>query len=98
MAASGLQEFPGVNVFSSSGFQDQTGVLSFRVKGLDCEEIASALGDYGFAVRAGLHCAPLAHFSGGTLDTGTVRLSFSDFNTVEEVNKFLDTMCMVLMG
>jgi len=27
-------------------------------------------------VRAGLHCAPLAHESAGTLDTGTVRISF----------------------
>ena len=30
----------------------------------------------GIAVRAGLHCAPLAHESAGTLDTGTVRISF----------------------
>ena len=34
------------------------------------------LGQRGIAVRAGLHCAPLAHESAGTLDTGTVRISF----------------------
>ena len=28
------------------------------------------------AVRAGLHCAPFAHESAGTLETGTVRVSF----------------------
>lgn len=98
IAAAGLREFPTVDVFSSPELQDQTGVLSFRVKGRDCEEIASILGDLGFAVRAGLHCAPLAHFSGGTLESGTVRLSFSDFNTEEEVKEFLDAMCRVLMG
>jgi len=42
----------------------------------DCEEVAEALGQRGIAVRAGLHCAPLAHESAGTLETGTVRVSF----------------------
>lgn len=31
-------------------------------------------------VRAGLHCAPLAHRTAGTFETGTVRLSFSAMN------------------
>lgn len=42
----------------------------------DCEELAQLLGEMDVAVRAGLHCAPLAHESAGTLDTGTVRLCF----------------------
>ena len=40
------------------------------------------------AVRAGLHCAPLAHRTAGTLDTGTVRCSFSAFNTAAQVEEF----------
>ncbi len=59
----------------------QAGVLSFRVRGRDCEELGEALGDAGIAVRAGLHCAPLAHRTAGTLETGTVRASVSAFNT-----------------
>ena len=43
---------------------------------MDCEDAAAALAKQGIAVRAGLHCAPLAHRSAGTLDTGTVRVSF----------------------
>ena len=43
---------------------------------MDCEEMAAKLGDRGIALRAGLHCAPLAHESAGTLETGTVRASF----------------------
>jgi selenocysteine lyase/cysteine desulfurase len=43
---------------------------------MDCEELADALGRQGIAVRAGLHCAPLAHKSAGTLATGTVRISY----------------------
>lgn len=63
----------GLDVFTGSG---QTGVLSVRVEG-DCEVLAEVLAARGIAVRAGLHCAPLAHESAGTLDCGTVRLSAS---------------------
>ena len=49
--------------------------ISF-VPNMDCEEAARRLERGGIAVRAGLHCAPLAHESAGTLDTGTVRVSF----------------------
>ncbi|MEI3141448.1 MAG: hypothetical protein V8S34_07920 [Lawsonibacter sp.] len=41
--------------------------------------MGEALADRGFALRAGLHCAPLAHRTAGTLDTGTVRASVSAF-------------------
>ena len=53
----------------------QAGTVSF-LPGADCEEFAEALGGLGIAVRAGLHCAPLAHESAGTLESGTVRVSF----------------------
>ena len=50
----------------------------------DAEELGEALGRAGVCVRAGLHCAPTAHESAGTLSTGTVRFSFSAFNTATE--------------
>jgi selenocysteine lyase/cysteine desulfurase len=56
---------------------------------VDAETVGQRLGEQGIAVRAGLHCAPLAHRTAGTLDTGTVRVSFSAFNTKEEVFRFL---------
>lgn len=69
-----------VKILKDRGFQPfhgphQAGTLSF-VPDCGCEELAQALGKRGIAVRAGLHCAPLAHESAGTLETGTVRLSF----------------------
>lgn len=85
LAAEGLREFSGMQVFSEEGLKNQTGVLSFRQLNADVEETAEILAKQGIAVRAGLHCAPLAHRSAGTLETGTVRLSFSPFNTHEEV-------------
>ena len=76
----------GLRCFTG-GDSVQTNVLSLCVDGMDCEEAARRLGDRGVAVRAGLHCAPLAHQSGGTLECGTVRLSVSAFNTEEEAVK-----------
>lgn len=69
--AEGLQKL-GFTVFFG---ENQGGTVSF-VPGMDCEEAADRLGEKGIAVRAGLHCAPLAHESAGTLETGTVRVSF----------------------
>ena len=85
LAVRGLEMLPGLRLYASPGLQNQTGVLSFLVDGMDVEAVGSALAERGIAVRAGLHCAPYAHRTAGTLDTGTVRLSFSDFNTPEEV-------------
>lgn len=55
--------------------EHQSGTVSF-LPGMDCEDAAALLAKRGIAVRAGLHCAPLAHESAGTLESGTVRISF----------------------
>lgn len=87
----GLHSLDGVQCFAAAS-GNQTGVLSFRCHGMDCQTLAQLLGQQGIAVRGGLHCAPLAHRSADTLDTGTVRVSFSAFNTPEEVDVFLKKM------
>ena len=69
--------------------ESRSGVLSFVPREIDCEEAAQRLADAGIAVRAGLHCAPTAHRTAGTLQTGTVRLSVSPFNTDAELRTFL---------
>ena len=66
------------------------------VDGLDCETVAEYLSDSGFAVRAGLHCAPIAHESAGTLSTGTVRISVSAFNSEADMDDFV--ACLQKMG
>ena len=65
----------------------QTGVVSLTVRGAPCETVAEALARQGVAVRAGLHCAPLAHRTAGTERTGTVRFSFSAFSTAQETGQ-----------
>ena len=69
--ARGLEKL-GMEVFAG---EHQAATVSF-LPPMDCEEAAVLLARQGVAVRAGLHCAPFAHESAGTLETGTVRVSF----------------------
>ena len=69
----------------------QGGTVSFVPDG-DCEELATRLWGKGVAVRAGLHCAPLAHESAGTLETGTVRISFGYQANDRETDSFFRAM------
>lgn len=88
-----LRDIQSVSVFEGS---EQSGLFSFVADGIDCENIGEMLGKKGVAVRAGLHCAPLAHKTAGTLDTGTVRVSFSAFNRPEEIERAAELICKVI--
>lgn len=79
-----LKQIPGVRVFAG---ETQSGVVSFMIDGNDSEQVAEQLAKIGIAVRAGLHCAPLAHRTAGTLETGTIRISFSVFNHVSQIER-----------
>ena len=82
--AAGLRKL-GIPCFAG---EDQAGVLSF-LPAKDCQEGAQFLWKRGIATRAGLHCAPLAHESAGTLSTGTIRVSFGHDATDAQTDRFL---------
>ena len=82
-----LRNIDRVELYCADGLKCQSPVLSFNVCGMDCQTVAEQLSKRGIAVRAGLHCSPLAHKTAGT-EQGTVRLSFSAFNTEQEVARF----------
>ena len=87
-----LPSIKGVEVYAEPQLTRQAGVVSFRVGGIDCEEVGTYLARQGIAVRSGLHCAPLAHRTVGTLETGTVRVSFSAFNMPGEVRSLVQAV------
>ena len=91
-AGDGLQRIPRVHAFLSPNAGAQAGVLSFCMEGLSPEALAELLSARGFALRAGLHCAPFAHKTAGTLPEGTVRLSVSAFNRESEIDQFLSSL------
>lgn len=90
-AAELLSDCAGVELFIGPA-GTQSGVLSLRISGCDADEASLRLSEQGFCLRSGLHCAPLAHKSAGTLDTGTLRMSFSPFVREEEV----DACCRII--
>lgn len=84
----GLSRIPGTRIYGPERIE--LPVLSFNIEGVDPQEAAIILDrEYNIAVRAGYHCASLAHRSLGTLDHGTIRVSPGFFNTDQELEQFL---------
>ncbi len=88
IAAEELREIPGIVLYVSPDMNRQTGVLSFWSRQLPVETVAQRLAEYNICVRAGLHCAPLAHQTAGTARTGTVRISPGWFQTERQMRRF----------
>ena len=88
-AAGELIKIDRVHVFKSEYGFCQSGVLSFVVEGTPCETVGEELSKRGICVRTGLHCAPLAHKTAGTIKTGTIRVSVSWFNSKRDIKNLV---------
>jgi cysteine desulfurase family protein len=86
----GLREIDGVHIYGPLDVERRTAIVSFNIEGMDCGEVSMRLDhEYGIITRSGLHCAPLAHRTLGTLQQGTCRLSPGYFSTDMEIEKVL---------
>lgn len=86
----GAGNIEGLKLFLPPDSAQKLAVVSLQIEGGNVAEAAYVLdNDYQIAVRAGLHCSPLAHQSLGTIKEGTLRFSFGCFNTKEEIDKGL---------
>ncbi|MBN1792853.1 SufS family cysteine desulfurase [Candidatus Woesearchaeota archaeon] len=82
-------ELEEVEVYTS-GAENSAGVLSFNMKGVHPHDISSIFNDYNVCVRAGHHCTmPLMKKMGVS---GTVRVSFYFYNTIEDVDLFVEAL------
>jgi cysteine desulfurase/selenocysteine lyase len=80
-----LLAIPEITIFAQGA--NKVGALSFVVKGEHSSDIAMLLDAQGVAVRSGAHCAmPLMN---ALNCKGTVRVSFSIYNTLDEVKRFI---------
>lgn len=70
-------------------------ILSFNIKNMHSEEVAEKLSSVGICVRAGFHCAPLAHKKFGTEDTGTVRVSPSIFTKKSDIDFLIKSLIKI---
>ncbi len=87
----GLLNCPHVTVYGHTAKRRaRVGVVSFTVAKKDTVAFANDLNDqYHIAVRAGLHCSPLAHQTIGTKQGGTIRASLGMYNTQNDIDRFL---------
>ena len=93
----GLKEIDLIHVIGRDDIKNRTGVVSIDVPTRDNADISYKLySEYGIATRCGMHCAPSAHQTLGTFPKGTVRFSFSHFNTIEDVDYALGALNKIL--
>ena len=91
-----LSEIRGIRLIGVETERPRLAVVSIVPERMTCELLAEKLAENDICVRAGLHCAPLAHHTEGTFDSGTVRFSLGWNNTVEEVKQAADRVKTIM--
>jgi len=93
-ATEGLLEIEGVSIVPPLDPALRSGIISFNVEGMNPHDIAILLDDIGhIMIRSGQHCVNTWFDSVSSKGlTGTARASFYIYNTVEEIDIFLENM------
>ena len=88
-----IRKIEGVEIYGDS--INKTPIVSFNIKGIHPYDIGSILDKMGIAVRTGHHCAqPIMDFY---KIPGTVRASFSFYNTIEEIDLMIKGLKKAIM-
>lgn len=86
-ALEGLRKIPNIIIYNETA---ETGIISFNIKGVHPHDAASVFDNNDVCIRAGHHCAQ--HITKWLKTTGTVRASFYFYNTLEDVEKFVQSV------
>ncbi len=86
-----LSEISSIQILGNP--QLRIGIISFVMEGMHPHDIGTLLGESGVCIRAGHHCAQplMAHFG----VTGTARLSFGVYNTLQDIDRLIDGLAQV---
>lgn len=83
----GIKDIEEIRIIGRKDTVNRLAVVSIDFTGEDNSEIAHILStNFGIATRVGLHCAPSAHKTFGTFESGTIRFSFSYANTEDDID------------
>lgn len=82
-----LVAIPYIDVIN---IKSPSGIVAFNVDKIFSQDVAFYLNKYNICVRAGNHCAKELKDVTGV--TNTVRLSLYFYNTIEEIDDFIDLM------
>lgn len=82
----GVKDIPGVKIYGDFSSYNRCPIVTLNIRDYDSSEVSDELlMTYDISTRPGGHCAPLMHEALGTVEQGSVRFSFSHFNTEEEI-------------
>ncbi len=84
-AVAGLKKLKNVTMYNENS---EAGIVAFNIEGMFAQDAGTWLNSKGIACRSGNHCAKILHEQTHTI--ATVRASFYFYNTVEEVDRFVD--------
>lgn len=92
-----LSKIKEVIVYGPKDSKKQAPTVSINIKGADSSEVGYILdSEFDIAVRTGLHCAPLAHETVGTLESGTIRFSIGYFNTKQDIDRAIEAIKSII--
>lgn len=83
----GAEDIKQIRLYSKNNKEKNSGIVALNFEGIPSSEVSYVLDKvYGICTRSGLHCAPMAHKTLGTWETGVVRFSVGCFNTTDEID------------
>ena len=82
-----MKEVEGIVIYNENA---EAGIISFNLKGVFAQDLATLLNSKGIAVRSGNHCAKI--LKNQIKEIATVRASFYFYNTKEEVDAFIEAL------
>ena len=94
----GIKHIPGIILYSPAEASARAGIVTLNLNDMTSSELADSLDRAGILVRGGLHCAPGAHETLGTLQRGAVRLSIGHATTPEEIEYTIRTLYYISRG
>ena len=92
-----LRGVPNLTLLGPADPAARTAVVSVTIEGYVPEQLAMVLDQvFNIATRAGLHCAPQAHRTAGTLEVGALRFSPGYFNTADKIHEATEALKSIL--
>ncbi len=99
MFIEGIRDLPGIILYGQTSFDCRIPIVSFNIAGMDPGAVALELDErFNIMSRSGLHCAPSVHKTIRSYPSGTVRFSFSYFNTQEQIIKSIEVLRQISKG
>lgn len=92
----GVSKIENLILYGPKSAKEKAAVIAINIGDMDSGEVTFRLNsEFDIATRSGIHCAPLAHQTIGTIKQGAVRFSFGYFNTKSDVDKAIEALRII---